>query len=117
MALIAGTLKLIVNDPVIHLVVFVELALPVVRKSVPEETKHVSDDQRQHCHLHDLCDRQDSAVIRNLVITMRVTVATLEEVEHFFLGDELRCAQTRDSQHLEKKQVSLRLLIIRGFNC
>lgn len=46
MALIGWSLEVVLDDPMGELIVIEELPLPAVRKAVPEQAEHVSDD---HC--------------------------------------------------------------------
>jgi len=112
MLFVRGALQFVSNNPIGHLIIFIELALPAIGEAVPEETKHVGNDQGQNSHLDNAHNGQNSAIVGNLVITVRVVVAALEKVEHLLLRNELLGAQTRDSEHLEKKQITLMLIIL-----
>ena len=88
MSFVGGSLKFILDDPVGELIIVEQFALPAIRKAVPEQTKHVGDDHSQQGHLNNVHDRQNRAIIGNLVITVLVAVAALEEVEHLLLGNK-----------------------------
>ena len=114
MTLIGWTLQTVVDDPVGELVIVKQLPLPAVGKAVPEQAEHVSDNDSQERHLDDVHDGQNGAIIGNLVVTVLVAVAALEEVKHLLLRDEARGAKTRDSEHFEKQKVPLRLHLLLG---
>ena len=86
----------------IDLVVLNKLCLPVIGESIPEQAEHVGDNNGKKRHLENIDDRQDRPIIRNLVISVLVSVAFLHPVQESLLGDEVARAQPGNPQHLEK---------------
>lgn len=111
MLLIAGALQACHDDPMVELVVVNDIGLPSGREPIPEKTQNVRDDDGQQCHLEDLHDSADFAVVGDFVISVGVAVAPLlEEVKDLLLRDEVAGTQAGDSEHFEEQKVAKDLL-------
>ena len=77
------------DNPVLALFVIDEVHLPLVREAIPEQTKHVGDNDSQEGHFDNIEDDSDIAVVSNLVISMRVVVAFLNLIKKAVLWDEV----------------------------
>ena len=102
------------DDPMIDLVVLNKLGLPVIGESIPEQAEHVGDNNSEKRHLENIDDRQDRPIVRNLVISVLVSVAFLHPVQEGLLRDEVARTQPGNPQHLEEQQVAQYLLFILG---
>lgn len=98
----------------IDLVVINKFGLPVIGESIPEQAEHIGDNNCEKRHLENVDDRQDRPIVRNLVISVLVSVAFLHPVQEGLLRDEVARAQPGNPKHLEEQQVAQYLLFFLG---